>query len=112
MELSNPKGMLDYLVRNKKTNPEIKGSSTQVAVVNEMGDTSAQLERRTENRRPQEYEEVIVHPSYLEQKVKIGQSLSGEEMKQLKEFLIQHKDILRGVLRICQESTQRLRSIN
>lgn len=43
MELSNPKGMLDYLVRNKKANPEEEGTSSQVAVVSEVGGTSTQM---------------------------------------------------------------------
>lgn len=102
MELSNPKGMLNYLVRNKKVNPEVEGTSSQVAVVNKVEGTLSQepatkevedtssimdiLEENPNSVRPQEYEEVIVHPSYPKQKVKIGQSLSKEELEQLKDF--------------------------
>lgn len=69
MEISNPKSMLDYLVKNKKVSPEEEGTSAYVAVLGESPRTS----------RPQEYEEIILHLSYPDQKVKIGRGLSGEE---------------------------------
>lgn len=50
------------------------------------------MEESSNTLRPQEYEEIILHTSYLEQKVKIGRSLLNEETEQLKDFLIQHKN--------------------
>lgn len=82
MDISNPKSMLDYLVKNKKVSTEEEGTSAHVAILDESPSTS----------RPQEYEEIILHPSYPDPKVKINRGLSGEELEQLKYFLIQHKD--------------------
>lgn len=52
----------------------------------------AVLEEETNQPRTSEYEEVIVNPLYLEQKVKVGWSLLTKGVEQVKEFLIQHKD--------------------
>lgn len=61
MKLRNPNGKLDYLVK-KKVSPEVEGTSQQVAVLEECPGTP----------HPQEYEEIILHPSYHGKKVKIG----------------------------------------
>lgn len=95
VELSNPKGMLDYLVKNKKVSIGVEDISSPVATVCKRGKSSTLTKvpkEKSDHPQLQEYEEIMVNPLYPEQTVKIGRSLSTEEAKQLREFLIQHKD--------------------
>lgn len=55
-------------------------------------------EEKVSSPQPQEYEEIVVHPSYPEQTVKIEQSFSKDELEQLKEFLLRQKDNFAGAL--------------
>lgn len=76
-------GMEISHLKNKKMSSE-KGEGTSAHITF--------LEKSSGTSSPQEYEEIILHMSYPEQKVKFGRSLSSEESEQLKDFLIQHKD--------------------
>lgn len=75
VELRNPSGVLNYLIRCKKANPELELTPTLVIMIDEVRNTSASIEIHKGNIdhcRPQEYEEVVIHPQFPDQKIKVG----------------------------------------